>query len=441
MSDSASALPIASLTRRQRLGLLSAAFLSWLFAGLGISLFILIHRQMTLGLLGTTTSEQTVTQWFAWYQAAFLLGAAGGGWLFGWLGDRIGRTRSMGWSVLCFSTFTFASYFNADAHAMLALRFLACLGIGGVWPNAVALVAEAWPDGSRPLLAGILGTAANLGFVLLGAIGYCFPITQEAWRWTLLVGAAPALLGLIVLFAVPESARWLASRAVRPSGAAGESPLSEVLRPPLLSRTLLGVALGAIPVVGSAANANWLVPWTDQVMQSTRSASEPSQPRATKKAPDARSKAKTQMTRSGGAVFGSLLGGLIASWLGRRASYFLISLSSLAASTYIFSQLDPLHPQFQWFAFVLGFVGTTYFGWLPLFLPELFPTRVRSTGAGISFNTGRVVSAGVVLSAGVLLDQFGGDYARVGLCTGMIYAVGMLLVLFVPKQLAGRLED
>ena len=93
------------------------------------------------------------------------------------------------------------------------------------------------------------------------------------------------------------------------------------------------------------------------------------------------------MTRSGGAVFGSLLGGIIASVLGRRLSYFLISLGRWRRARYIFSQLDPLHPQFQMFAFLLGFVGITYFGWLPLFLPELFPTRVRSTGTGISFNT------------------------------------------------------
>ena len=445
-------LPISPtpLTRNQRFGLLAAAFLSWMFAGLGISLFILIHRQMTLGLLGLNTPEQTVTRWFAWYQAAFLSGAAVGGWVFGWLGDRIGRTKSMGLSVLCSAIFTLGCYFNSSAEAMLALRFLACLGIGGVWPNAVALVAEAWPDGSRPFLAGLLGAAANVGFVLLGVIGYCYPITQEAWRWTLLVGASPAVLSALVLMFVPESARWLTSRSVARSGTVVESPLREVLRPPLLSRTLLGIALGAIPVVGSAANANWLVPWTDHVMQQQvrAAATDPLTQQSgsvasttPKKQLDARSKAKTQITRSGGAVFGSLLGGIIASLLGRRASYFLISLGSLIVSTYIFGRLDPLHPQFQSFAFMLGFVGTTYFGWLPLFLPELFPTRVRSTGSGISFNTGRIVSAIVVLSAGVLLDQFGGDYSRVGLWTGMIYAVGMLVVWFVPRQMVGRLED
>lgn len=442
----------SALTRAQRYGVLGAAFLAWMFAGLEISLFILIHRQMTSELLGAST-EMDVTRWFAWFQCAFLFGAAAGGWLFGFFGDRFGRTRSMGFAVLCYSCVTLLSYFVPDPYAMLVLRFCACLGVGGVWPNAVALVAEAWPNASRPLLAGLLGAAANVGFVLLGILGYCVPITDESWRWVLLVGAAPAVVGLAILALVPESPRWLASCVPKEDASPERSPLREVLTPPLLSRTVLGVMLGAIPVVGSAANANWLVPWTDHAQQERAQPAQPGvrehtgrgagdkQSGEAVKKPDARSKAVTQMTRSGGAVFGSLLGGILASALGRRLSYFFISLGALAASTYIFSQLDPLHPQFQVFTFVLGFVGITYFGWLPLFLPELFPTRVRSTGTGISFNTGRVVAALVVLSAGFLLDQFSGNYSQVGLWSGMIYGVGMFVIWFVPRQTGGRLED
>src|SRR5437870_6870762 len=136
----------APLTTRQRYLALVAAFLAWLFAGLEISLFILIHRPMMLDLLGAGVEETFVTRWFAWYQAAFLLGAAAGGWLFGWLGDRQGRTRAMGLSVHCYALFTLACYVAVTPEQLLVLRFLACLGIGGVWPNAVALVAEAWPD-------------------------------------------------------------------------------------------------------------------------------------------------------------------------------------------------------------------------------------------------------------------------------------------------------
>jgi MFS family permease len=434
--------PPIALSRRQRTGVLLAAFLAWMFAGLEISLFVLIHRQMALELLGASTPESEITRWFAWFQAAFLFGAAAGGWLFGSLGDRFGRARSMGAAVLGYSIFAIGCYFATTAEAMLFLRFLACMGIGGVWPNAVALVAEAWPDASRPLLAGLLGAAANVGFVLLGVIGYYHPVMDDNWRWALLVAATPTVLGIVIVLVVPESPRWLVSRAVRLEGQSAASPIREVLRPPLLSRTILGITLGAIPVVGSAANANWLVPWTDHATAESRknSTAETAAPQRSK-VEAARMKAKTQITRSSGAILGSLLGGIVASVLGRRLSYFLISLGAFAVSTYIFSQLDPLHPDFQVFAFLLGFVGITYFGWLPLFLPELFPTRVRSTGTGISFNTGRVVAAIVVLSAGALLDQFSGDYSRVGLWSGIIYAAGMLVIWFVPRQTSGRLED
>ena len=108
-------------------------------------------------------------------------------------------------------------------------------------------------------------------------------------------------------------------------------------------------------------------------------------------------------------MIGSLLGGLLATWLGRRFVYFLISLLSLCVSSWIFGWLNPLHPWFLWASFTLGLVGTTYFGWLPLYLPELFPTRVRAAGTGISFNTGRAVAAVVVLGTGLIVQWSGGN--------------------------------
>lgn len=413
---------VAPLSRLQQHHVLWTAFLAWMFAGLELQLFILIHQQLMHGLLGSGFDDKLATLWFARFQAAFLFGAATGGWLFGTLGDSLGRTRSMGLSVLCYSGFTLACYFAESIPVMFVLRFLACLGIGGVWPNAVALVAEAWPSASRPFLAGLLGAAANVGAVLLGCIGYTWNITNDDWRWTLLAGAAPLVLGAWVLMTVPESRKWLAART-QTAVAKGGSALVEVLRPPLLYTLLLGIGLGAVPVVGTAANASWVTPWTSKV--------------AEKKAnPDPKSKALTMINRSGGGIIGSLLGGIIASLFGRRLTYFLISLGTLAFSTAIYGWLDPLHPHFQKFVFVYGFIGVAYFGWLPLFLPEMFPTRVRSTGAGISFNTGRVVAGVVVLTTSALVASVGGDYAAIGLWSGMIYVVGMIIIWFVPRTAA-----
>lgn len=442
--------PAGTATRElslpQRWVVLAAAFAGWMFAGMEIALFVLIHRPAMVSLLGggspgAVVSESAVTQWFAWYQAAFLFGAASGGWVFGWLGDRFGRTQSLAWSVLCYSLFTGVCYFATSPWELLVLRFMACHGIGGAWPSTVALVAEAWPAASRPFLAGLLGTAANVGQVLMGVVGLTAAVTAESWRWVFLVGALPAVLGAWCLGSVPESVKWLSSRS-QPKPAGG-GPLSELFRPPLRGRLFIGVLLGSIPVIGTAANAQWIVPWTDQVaaQERERAAADPTKVAVAPPKADPKSKARTQIARSGGAVFGSLMGGILATLLGRRTTYFLISLLSLAASTFVFGWLHPTHPWFYPASFGFGLVGVIYFGWLPLYLPELFPTRVRATGTGISFNTGRVIAAFVVLGTGVLVQLFGGNYAKIGLWTGLIYAVGLVIILFAPRTDGGSLKD
>jgi MFS family permease len=429
---------------RQRWIVLAASFFGWMFAGMEISLFVLIARPAVRSLV-PAASEADVGGWFAWYQCAFLLGAAAGGWLFGWLGDRIGRTRAMAASILCYSLVTGMSYPVESPTTLLLLRFIACLGVGGVWPSAVSLAVEGLPTISKPLLAGLMGAAANVGFVLLGLVGYWFAITPDSWRWVLLVGASPALLGVFALFCVAESPSWLAAQR-RGNQTDRARPMHEIMRPPLLRRTLIGIALGAIPVIGTSANANWLIPWSDQVAGSAAVEQESKTPGAIGSVAEARrddphAKAWTQVTRSGGAIIGSLLGGWIASLLGRRLTYFLISLVSFLISSYIFRFLTPLDRQFSLFTFLLGFVGVTYFGWLPLYLPELFPTRVRSTGTGVTFNSGRVLAAVSVLGAGALMQAFSGDYARVGTFTGLVYVLGMIVVCFAPDTTKDRVED
>lgn len=436
---------VAELTGPQRYLVLAAAFLGWMFAGLEIALFVLIHRPAMIGLMtaggATVIDEAAVTQWFAWYQAAFLFGAAAGGWWFGMMGDRFGRTRSLSLSILCYSVFTGVSYWANSPGELLVWRFLACHGIGGAWPNTVALVAEAWPAASRPFLAGLLGTAANVGQVLMGVIGLNWSVTATSWRWVLLVGALPAVLGLWCWGGVPESRKWLASRGMLPKSQGG--PLRELFRPPLRSRTLIGILLGAVPVMGTAANAQWIVPWTDQVAAQKLVQTAPTDGTAVK-APakaDPKSKARTLVSRSSGAVFGSLIGGLLATLLGRRTTYFLISLLSLVASLIVFGVLEPGHPWFYTATFAFGLVGVIYFGWLPLYLPELFPTHVRATGTGISFNSGRALAAFVVLGTGVLVQWCGGNYAQIGLWTSAIYLAGMVIILFAPRTDAASLKD
>jgi MFS family permease len=354
------------------------------------------------------------------------LGAAVGGFAFGWLGDRIGRAKALGLSVLTYSLVTGACYFSTSPEQLLVLWTIACTGVGGVWPNGVALASEALPGASRPWISGLFGTTANLGLVFLSVLAFQNPITVDDWRWVMLVTAAPAPLGLFILAFVPESPAWLASRHKAPSKPSSRRLLGEVFRPPLLRYTIIGILLGTIPLMGNWGASNWLVPWANKAQEAGG---------------EAGLSAATQWTKSGGAAIGSLLGGWFASRCGRRTAYFLISLFSLASSFYIFHSLSPLDDTFLMWVFIQGFVGTVYFGWLPLYLPELFPTRVRATGAGVTFNWGRVVTAAGVLTGGQLMLAFNGDYARVGQITCLVYALGMIVILFAPDTTGKRLDE
>ena len=140
---------------------LGAAFLGWMFDGVEIGLFPLVVRPafQSLGL-----AEDQIAAWISVVVAAFLLGAAAGGIVFGWLGDKMGRVRTMVIAILVYSLFTGACALAQHPWELGLFRFLASLGMGGEWALAVALVMEYWPEKHRPKLAGAIGAAANFGF-------------------------------------------------------------------------------------------------------------------------------------------------------------------------------------------------------------------------------------------------------------------------------------
>ncbi|MEW6159148.1 MAG: hypothetical protein AB1813_17115, partial [Verrucomicrobiota bacterium] len=115
-------------------------------------------------------------------------------------------------------------------------------------------------------------------------------------------------------------------------------------------------------------------------------------------------------------------------------SYFLMSFGSLTLSAVIFLKLTPASPLFPWATFGLGFIATMFFGWLPYFLPDLFPTEVRATGMGVSYNFGRILSAAAVMSSTGLSAWFGGDIAKMGATTSLVYAAGLVLAWWIPRE-------
>jgi SHS family sialic acid transporter-like MFS transporter len=511
---------------------LAAALLGWMFDGLEQGLFPLAGRRALLELL-PDPSEDRIALWFSVATGGYLVGAATGGVLFGWLGDRIGRVRAMSLSVLTYALFSGLCAFAQSATQIALLRFLSSLGMGGEWSLGVALVMEIWPDKSRSLLAGFIGAAANAGYLLLSIIGVLVNqfldsiatalnsvglaqswvealMRNQGWRFLMILGALPALLTFLIRLFVPESERWVKEQG---KGATSHWAARDLLgvivgllgaylivylwideyggvmvqgmaaafckamgfdvdpsNPPsaliawlrvlgtllglliatlgymfpvlrylqrsgdtttfttgkTVRRMLLGACLGGIPLLGTWASMQWAPVWADKLIGSSN--------------PNA--KAWTQFWMALGAIISTLLAALLGGWFGRRRTYALLCASSLVTSLLFFWGNTSYGPFFLATCFLAGGCTASFYGWLPLYLPELFPTRVRATGQGFSFNFGRIIAViGALQTANLIKTVFKGDYSMACSTMSMIYLVGMIIIWLAPETRGNPLPE
>jgi MFS family permease len=431
---------------------LIAAFLGWMFDGLELGIGPIAVRSALVDLLGfggvaklSAAQEGAVAAWNGGITAAFLLGAAAGGLGFGWLGDRIGRVKAMTISILFYSLFTGLCYFCTSAWQLAGLRFLGALGMGGEWSLGVALVMECWPAKHRPLLSGIIGAAANVGFLLIGAIAWAFPVTADGWRWVMIIGALPALLTFFIRLFVPESERWKVSVA---NAEGPQQPAREIFRGDLRRRTFVAIGLSAVALIGTWGSVQWIPLWVEKNVDFSAAVAGQSSPHTppkggiaagemttfvNEKEIRARAKGQAQTLSSLGAILGCL-GGALLGGFGRRRAYLFLCTASLVLCAVLFRMMDTYSGTFLVLVFLVGGVTAAFYGWLPLYLPELFPTRVRATGQGLSYNFGRIFAAGGALVAGQLVSGlYHGDYGQMCATVTLIYVVGMLLILFAPE--------
>jgi MFS transporter, SHS family, sialic acid transporter len=402
---------------------LLAAFLGWMFDGLEMGIFPLVARpalqefQMTTGVV----SEQYIQHWMGIITASFLIGAAAGGLDFGWLGDRIGRVRAMTLSVLVYSIFTGLKYFAREPFDLAFLRFISALVMGGEWSLGVALVMEAWPEKKRPLMAGLIGLSSNLGFALIAVIGIFFQTTVHSWRWVMLVGSSPAILALAIVWFVPESERW--KHSVKTEGPA--KPVREIFGPKLLRTTLLGILIASVPLIVTWGIVLWIPLWADQMTGG-------SLPRV---------KAYSLFAISIGAALGALIAPLFGARIGRRPVYVTLCLGSFVSCSVLFKYFHTYSPSFLAVAALAGFFTSSFYGWLPQYLPELYPTRVRATGQGVCYNFGRILTAICAWKMGAFMAMFGNSYPNAGETVAYIYMIGIVAVWFLPETIGRPLPD
>jgi MFS family permease len=393
---------------------LFAALLGWMFDGLEMGLFPVAARPALMDLMKVGPgNEAIVGTWISYFTAVFLVGAAAGGVLFGWLGDKLGRVRSMALSILAYSFFTGCCYFATAPWQLAVCRFASALGMGGEWGLGVALVMESWPERLRPVLAGVIGAAGNVGYLLVGVLAMQFRVTPESWRWTMLVCSSPALLAFLIMILIPESERW------KESVKQGSSkPFQEIFGPKLRKPTLLATAFATIALIGTwGAVTGFLPSWADQLAGQQ----------------DPYAKGKVQFVVSIGAIIGCFFAGIFGGRFGRRPAYFGLCVFSLVVCGFLFGKLREYNTLFLIVSGLAGCGTAAFYGWLPLYLPELFPTRVRTTGQGLSYNFGRILTAVGVLCVGQLMHFFNGSYPHACGTIILIYVLGMVLIWFAPE--------
>jgi MFS family permease len=408
------ALRPARLTAQQwRSGI--AAWLGWTFDGLDMHLYTLVAPPFVALLIGAaSTTDPNVGRYGSIIQGGFLLGWALGGGFFGRIGDRLGRARALCLTVLTYAAFTGLSFFAHTWWHLLIFRFLAALGIGGEWAVGASLLSETWPHKWRPWIAAVLQSGVNVGILVACLANYV--LASAPPNYLFLVGILPALLVLWIRKAVPETEEW---QAAKQSAHHQEPRLGDLFKGETLRVTIWVVSVCAISL-----SAHWaFMFWHQQHLRNL---------------PDvinltAGEKNKLASTALYMVIGSSILGNFFAGWLGRRIGYrATIGLMFLAYFCFMFG------------AYYVPRDHTSLLRWLPLigfwqgafalftmYLPPLFPTLLRTTGAGFCYNIGRVCSAFGTVFFG--LSSKMGDHRLALLYAGFLFLPAATTCLFLPK--------
>jgi MFS family permease len=314
---------------------------------------------------------------------------------FGWIGDRLGRSRTLCLTILTYASFTGLSFFAQEWWHLLLCRFLAALGIGGEWAVGASLLAETWPKRWRPWLAAVLQTAVNVGVLLACFSGWLLAGTP--YRFIFLVGVLPAFLVLWIRRAVPEPEVWAEAREHADPRATG---LRALFRPELRRTTLIVVVICALGLT-----AHWaLMFWHSAHLRSLARDAGWAKERVDVLA----NQALYLLTI--GAIIGNFLAGWLAKYVGYRraiATCFVVYFVCMMAAYGVVRDVSGI-------LFWLPFLGASQgaFALFTMCLPPLFPTLVRTTGAGFCYNVGRIFAAAGTVTFGL--------FAKVGTGAGAI---------------------
>ncbi len=397
-------------------------WLGGIFDGMDSTLMS-VAMPVALGQFLGTDDKAVVGPIASYVTSIFLVGWTMGGILFGVIGDKLGRVKSMILSILLYALFTGLAGLTHNWQALAACRFLTGLGIGGEMVSISTFLAEVWPSRSRAVAVGVLITSYQAGVLLAGLIN-SFHHTLEMlgsqvfhtdpWRITFFIGALPALLVLFLRQTMKESDKWVAARTQHLESGHEFSHMRALFRKEHARALLVGGGIFCGLLIGYWASLSWIPMWIQALLGEGGTGNE---------------RGIATMYQGVAAIVGCSMAGLFSDWLGRRTTIVFSYSGCLAASALLFLTNPVFSEAIYWQSALLGyFIGLAQ-AVMYIYLPELFPTLVRASGTGFCLNVGRIVTAVSVLFMGPMVNALGG-YGMAAMAFALAYLLSVVAAFF-----------
>jgi len=422
-----------ALTRAQW-RILLASNLGWLFDGYETYALILTVGPAMRSLLDPSQYSQ-IPGYAGTVISITLLGWGIGGVCGGVLADYVGRKRTMIYAILAYSLLTGLTAFSFNWISFALLRFFVGIAIGSEWATGTSMMAELWPRNARGKGAGLMQCGLGIGFFLASFIWlFMSPLGPDAWRYMFLLGVLPALLVLWIRTSIDESDFWLEvdakrreARARKESGATLTAEQQALTRftvtdlfadPEIRRRTVFAFLMSLTTTLAWWGISSWVPPYIASVA-------------AKNGLPGPQWASYAGMAYNFGAILGYAGLGFLSDYFGRKPiAMIYFALAFLMTPVLFLWTTDPT--MLLVVAAVNAFFTLGQYSWMPVWLPELFPTRSRATGIAFSFNAPRFIAFLGPLFAGVLIVQFGG-YSHAAMTIACIYVLGFVAAFFLPE--------